>query len=403
MFGNIANTHYQIAKALRAHSDLDVHLYVDEGHHPAMLPESDDPAGFERYPPWIHKGNYLGPGRYLFPWTSPLIRELAQFDLVIASGEGPIFAQFCGIPWCFYVSGSDLTMLPFIRRFWSRHRGARAKAANIALAMWQRRAIRRASEIWSQPFQPFRDALTRLGVSAARVAPEYFPVVIDTQLFSADSTVGTPFAIDLRRDHDFVVFHPSRLMISAESALREAGQWKQNDLLIRAFARFVRKGLARTPVLLIPDRGDSPDVAVARVLIAQLDIGSHVVWLRPPRLSGYTRGEMVSFYRIADVVADDFGAGWFGAVALEALAMERPVVTYLDQVAMRMLYPWHPMLSASTEDELVDLLTRLYAAPDLRRDVGRRGRAWIEEFHREEAAAARYVRNVRSATTRLGL
>jgi len=403
MFGNIANTHYQVSKALRAHSDLDVHLYIDAGHHPAMLPEGDDPALAEGYPPWIHKGRYLGPGRYLFPWTSPLVRELAQCDLVIASGEGPIFAQFCGVPWCFFVSGSDLTVLPFARRFWSRHRSARAKAANLVLAMWQRRAIGRASEIWSQPFRPFRDALARLRVSPARVSPEYFPVVLDTQMFNAEGNVSVPLALELRRDHDFVVFHPSRLMISAEPALREAGQWKRNDLLIRAFARFVRKGIARTPVLLIPDRGDSPDVAVARALVAQLDIGSHVAWLRPPMRTGYTRGEMVSFYRIADVVADDFGAGWFGAVALEALAMERPVVTYLDEAAMRVLYPWHPMLSASTEDELVELLTRLHGAPELRRDIGRRGRDWIEEFHREEAAAARYVRNVRSATTRLGL
>ena len=402
MFGNIANTLYQLAKALRAHSSLDVHLFLDSGHHPAMLPESADPGLVAGYPDWIHVDSFLGKRRYLLPWTSPLVAELSRFDLVIVSGEGPIFAQFCKAPWSFYVTGADLTVLPFPVRFWSRHRGLRAKAVSGVLGFWQRRGIRRATEIWSQPFSPLSGALERLGVRQGRIAAEYFPIAVDTDRLRPGRAVADARVRKLREGHDLIVFHPSRLMIAAGPALRRAGQWKQNDLLIRAFASFVRKGVARSPVLLLLDRADSIDVRLARGLAQDLGIDEHMIWLRPPSPTGFTREEMLAFYGIADVVADDFGVGWFGAVTLEALALGIPVVSYIDDKPMKALYPWHPVLSAGTEAEICDWLLKLYLDPAWRRQIAQLGRAWIEEFHSEGKVAERYVRNVRSAAARAG-
>ena len=403
MFGNVANTLYHLAKSVRAHSSLDVHLYLDSAHHPAMLPESADPGLVAGYPDWIHVERFLGKRRYLLPWTSPLVAELSRYDLVIVSGEGPIFAQFCKAPWSFYVTGADLTVLPFPLRFWSRHRGLRAKAVNVVLGFWQRRGIRRATEIWSQPFSPLSGALERLGVPQGRIAAEYFPIAVDTARLRPGRAVVDAHVRKLREVHDLIVFHPSRLMIAAGPALRRAGQWKQNDLLIRAFASFVREGIARSPVLLLLDRADSTDVRLARELAQDLGIDEHVIWLRPPNPTGFTREEMLAFYGIADVVADDFGVGWFGAVTLESLALGIPVVGYIDEEAMKALYPWHPVLSAPTELQLRDLLERLFLEPAWRTEIGRRGRAWIEEFHSESKVAERYVSNVRSAVARAGV
>lgn len=401
MFGNIANTHYRMAKVLRAHGPFDMHLYIDRRHHATMLPENDDPEVLGTDPPWIHRADVLGPRRYLAPWTSPLVHELDRYDLVIASGEGPIFAQFTRRPWAFLVTGSDLTMLPFPLRFRARHRTARAWAANLVLALWQRRAIRRATEIWSQPFRPMTEALARLGVAASRVSAEYFPVPVGDDL--RGPVADDPATARLRGEHDFVVFHPSRLMIRATEALRSAGQWKRNDLLVRAFAAFVRLGNASSPVLVMLDRPDSPDVPVARALIRDLGIERNVRWIRPARAAGLTRAEMRSYYRISDAVADDFGVGWFGAIALEALALGRPVVTYVDEDAMRRLYPWHPMLSASTEEGVRDLLVRLHGGPAWREAVARRGVEWIEAYHSDPAVGSRYVSNLRAIAARYGL
>ena len=402
LFGNVANTLYHLAKSLRAHSSFDVHLYLDRGHHPAMLPESADPDLVGRYPEWIHLGRFLGKRRYLFPWTSPVVAELSRFDLVIVSGEGPIFAQFCRTPWFFYVTGADLTLLPFPLRFWSRHKGLRAKAVNVVLGLWQARGIRRATEVWSQPFSPLSAALRRLGLPQHRVAPEYFPIAVDTDRLRPEGPVRDAQALELRASHDLIIFHPSRLMIAAGPTLRGAGQWKQNDLLIRAFASFVREGISQSPVLVMVDRVDSIDIRLARELARDLGVDKHVIWLRPPQATGFTREEMLTLYWIADVVADDFGVGWFGAVILEALALGIPVVSYIDDNPMKALYPWHPVLSARTEAEIRDWLVKLYLDPAWRRQIAQLGRAWIEEFHSESKVAERYVRNVRSAAARAG-
>lgn len=405
LFGNTGNTLYQVAKALRRHTGHDVHLYVDPRHHRTMLPESDDPSLRGGYPEWIHRGDLLGPRRYLAPWISPVVRELARHDLVIAAGEGPIFAQFSGRPWCFFVTGGDLTLLPFPRRFWFRHRGARAKAASLLLAYWQRRAIGRATEIWSQPFRPFSLALDRLGVDPGRVAPEYFPLALDAERFRPQTLaeVSDPTALALRRAHDFILFHPSRLMISAQRALRDAGQWKRNDLLLRAWARVVRAGVGERPALVLLERTANSDAVIAREIAASLGLGDTLVWLRAPRAEGFTRDELIAYYAVSDVVADDFGAGWFGSVALEALALARPLVTYVDEAAMALLYPWHPMLSVGNEEDVVAILIRLAREPGWRADVGRRGRAWIEEFHTDAATGAHYARNIATVAERLGL
>jgi glycosyltransferase involved in cell wall biosynthesis len=128
-----------------------------------------------------------------------------------------------------------------------------------------------------------------------------------------------------------------------------------------------------------------------------------VLWLEPPRPEGFTRHELVQLYRVSDVVADDFGIGWFGAVALEGLATERPVVTYIDDAVMSTLYPWHPMVSARTAADVADRLTELARDPELRREIGTEGRRWVEAFHSHDKAGEIYVSQILALAGRLGL
>jgi hypothetical protein len=103
------------------------------------------------------------------------------------------------------------------------------------------------------------------------------------------------------------------------------------------------------------------------------------------------------------VVADDFGIGWFGAVALEALSIGRPLLTYVDDRVMSQLYPWHPMLSANTVDGVADWLQKLYFEPAYRDATGRCGREWIEMFHSPAAAGRTYVQRIAELTARIGV
>jgi hypothetical protein len=71
-----------------------------------------------------------------------------------------------------------------------------------------------------------------------------------------------------------------------------------------------------------------------------------------------------------------------------------PVVTYVDENVMSRLYPWHPLLSADTEETIAEHLTVLYRDPTRRREIGQKGREWIQEFHSEESASAIYIKNL---------
>src|SRR5207248_4826794 len=65
------------------------------------------------------------------------------------------------------------------------------------------------------------------------------------------------------------------------------------------------------------------------------DLTDQVLWLQPPRPDGFTRDELIDLYAISDVVADQFGAGFFGYVVLEALSVGRPVLSEEARAELR--------------------------------------------------------------------
>jgi glycosyltransferase involved in cell wall biosynthesis len=403
-FGNVANNFYQIIRALRARSCIDAHLYLDARDQMGMRPESDYPDLKNYYPEWIHEGEYITPTSMLFPWKSPLVNELERYDAIIVSYLGPMFAPFIHKPFFFFVTGSDLTHLPFPREFRFRDPNLKSKVVGSIKGFWLRRGIRHVAQIWTQPYSPYLNALHELGIDPDRISPVYFPLAIDINKFKFDGKARTRRNENIHRilsGSDFIVFHPSRLMIQNHPQLKAAGQWKQNDLLFRGFAKFIERSGRHRSVLVMPDRTQSNDIALGKRLIHEMGLEPYVVWLQPPRPEGFTRDELIPFYSIADVVADDFGIGWFGSVVIEALSIGRPVITYIDEKVMGRIYPWHPILSARTEEEIAGHLMSLYRDEKFKREIGGRGRIWIEEFHSEEGTSPVYVRQITQLCDRL--
>ena len=58
------------------------------------------------------------------------------------------------------------------------------------------------------------------------------------------------------------------------------GQCKRNDILLRAFAEFVKSGDIKDAGLYLVDRGNSPDKDVFKKMIQDLGISDYVVWLK---------------------------------------------------------------------------------------------------------------------------
>lgn len=401
-YGNICNNLYQIVKALRENSDIDAHLFIEKYDHPQTWPESDDPSLCNNYPSWIHKDQYLIKGDYIkfyfFPWLLHINKELNEFDMIIVSGIGPILANYSNKPVIFYVTGGDLTWVPFPWRTLLLNPVFTLKTniGTYLIGIRQRSGIHKCSKIITQPFSPFMLALNELHIPKNHISTAYFPLIIDSTKFRRDvhAKSGNSKAVqEITKKFDFVIFHPSRLQIRDKPVMKKTANWKNNGLLFEGFHRFLETCNARNRAcLVLIDRLDSPDIRIAREIISNLGMESNVIWLKPPRPSGFTRDEMISIYSISDVVADDFGVGWFGSVVLEACAIECPVIAYIDEEAMQQLYSWHPILSANTPEGIANQLLKLYTNEEFLKQQGRLGRQWIEEFHTPKSASRIYVK-----------
>jgi len=110
---------------------------------------------------------------------------------------------------------------------------------------------------------------------------------------------------------------------------------------------------------------------------AALDVDLEIV-------EGLDHREAFERYRRADVIVDQLNAGWYGVFAIEAMALGKPVVTFLHDEAVRRTEEAFglevPIVSAS-KDTLVDVLRPLVTSAEERSRVGAASRAYVEEVH----------------------
>lgn len=399
LYGNVCNNMFAIGKALRAFPGYDVHLYLPENANFNNLPENDESEMSRGYPSWIHRNKAYNLGAALCFWQNNIIRELNKYDLVILSSLSVALSPLlkkCKI--FFFVTGGDLTVLPFREVHRTLLYSGRKNNVKPLIYEWlQRYGIRNTDRILTQPFSPFVKAIRRLNIPGYKVAQAYFPIIIDTGKFrnrpGAYETLDTPVRDQLGR-FAFRLFHPSRIVINSHPHLVETGQWKRNDLLVSAFAQFIRNNRVKDAGLFLIDINPGADKGIEELkkLIKKLGIEEFVVWLKPGNRKGFTRNQLVDIYSCCDMVADDFGAGWFGSICVEGFSCSKPVLSYVDEDAMKKIYPWHPFLSSPTVEGNAALIARCYSDRNFAKSQGELGRKWALEYHSPENAGKLYVR-----------
>jgi glycosyltransferase involved in cell wall biosynthesis len=110
---------------------------------------------------------------------------------------------------------------------------------------------------------------------------------------------------------------------------------------------------------------------------AELDVELEIV-------EGLDHREAFERYRRADVIVDQLNAGWYGVFAIEALALGKPVVTFLHDEAVRRTEEAFGIpvpLVGATKETLVGSLRPLVSSPEERQRVGAASRAYAEEVH----------------------
>jgi len=104
-------------------------------------------------------------------------------------------------------------------------------------------------------------------------------------------------------------------------------------------------------------------------------------------------------YARADIVVDQLNAGWHGVFALEAMALGKPVVSHLrPDVVERSAegFGLRVPIVPATKETLVEALRPLVEQPALRREIGARSRAYVEQVHDADRVADRLLAVYRS-------
>jgi glycosyltransferase involved in cell wall biosynthesis len=100
-------------------------------------------------------------------------------------------------------------------------------------------------------------------------------------------------------------------------------------------------------------------------------------------------------YRAADIVVDQLNAGWYGLLAIECLALGKPVVTFLHDEAVRRTEEAFgtrvPLVNASAETLRGRLEQLVAAGPSEWRRIGAESRAYAERVHDLERVTDRLL------------
>jgi glycosyltransferase involved in cell wall biosynthesis len=156
---------------------------------------------------------------------------------------------------------------------------------------------------------------------------------------------------------------------------------------LRSFNPVPPSDRARPVVVHAPSsrrrKGTEHVVAACEQLDVELDI-----------VEGLRHDEARERYRRADIVVDQLNAGWYGLFAIEAMALGKPVLTFLHEEAVRRTeeaFGVHVPLVATTKETLADDLRALVESPAERRRIGADSRAYVERVHDVDRNADRLL------------
>jgi len=108
-------------------------------------------------------------------------------------------------------------------------------------------------------------------------------------------------------------------------------------------------------------------------------------------VSGLPNTDVLRIFGEVDLVAEQFLGGFHGYTALEAMAVGKPVISYIRD-RERLADPEECPIISATPDELEDVLRDLVAGRYDFEDLGRRGRHYVEQHYAMKVVARELAR-----------
>lgn len=310
-----------------------------------------------------------------------------------------------GIAFAGVVTSNEIIETPRIRGNPSSLRARRDRIAFRARVLqairwsdvvhWHYRfSMRRAIDLkWAQVLRrrrivEFWGSDIRIPEIEAADNPYYARVFRDSEVYGAESFTES------RRRQEIFARHGAEALTSCHSMF----PYIQRDLFPRV--HFVRQRVyladyapqyseatARPMIVHSPTAPIAKGTPAVLAAIEQLQ-RTHQYDFR--LIQGMPHAEAKALMRNCDIFVDQFVIGGHGLAALEAMAFGKPVVCYIKPSMYAKYPPELPIVNATMET-LPETLARLIEDGALRRELGRRGREYVERYHDAHMLARQLV------------
>lgn len=101
------------------------------------------------------------------------------------------------------------------------------------------------------------------------------------------------------------------------------------------------------------------------------------------RIEKMNHEQAVQLYRTADLVVDQIRCGSYGLLSVEAMALGKPVVSYIRSDLVEKFPSELPIMNANP-DNVITAIQVFLENPYLYEELGRKGRAYAEKYHAKE-------------------
>ena len=98
-------------------------------------------------------------------------------------------------------------------------------------------------------------------------------------------------------------------------------------------------------------------------------------------LHGMPREEVLKVVQRADIFLDQIVVGGYGMAAMEAMSYGKPVMCYIMPEVFKQGLPAECPIVNTRPDNLKEQLTRLITSGELRNELGKKSRAFVEKYH----------------------
>jgi glycosyltransferase involved in cell wall biosynthesis len=302
-----------------------------------------------------------GPFGSYYLWA----RELQSFDVSLAAGV-PIASYLSGCPYCAFSVGGDLEL-----------DCGRADALGEVLGL----SFNAAHFLILGNPHPVAHC-RRLGFANAI----YLPYPMDDHRYCPGEPKARPIW-EQQFGPGFYVLSSARV----DHAVKGNGAAQLRTLMSAAHAR---------PQLRFVFLSWGKDIGRLQEAVRQEGLGQQFIFLPP-----VGKQRLIDYYRSADAILDQFVYGYYGATALEAAAVGKPIIMRIRAEHYGPLYEGDvaPVLNCPSPDDVGRALLELVDRPGEAHDRGRRLRQWLVRHHGRECTMPVLLGLLRMAATRTPL